>query len=311
MTFEKIFKESKIILTGGALVQRLKTEFDADIDKHINHAGLIYSNPELLELLYRQYIDIGHKNNLPIMVMTPTRKVNFDSLKASDLRFKNVIVDACKFLNRIKASYNTYSQNIMIGGSLGCKGDAYSGEKVLNIEASYSFHKKQTNIFQNEKVDFLFAGIMPEINEAIGMAMAMAETRLPYIISFMTTKDGCLMDGTPITEAITKIDNNVIKEPICYMANCIHPTNLKQALIHTKNKGRLNLKRFKGIQANASTLSPEELDNGNVIKQDDFDTIIREMYSLYKEHDLKIFGGCCGTNDRFLDTLSDNMMQSL
>ena len=74
--FEKIYEESKIILTEGAMVERLKSEFNAEIDSHINHAGLIYTNPELLEFLYRQYIDIGHKHNLPIMIMTPTRKMN-------------------------------------------------------------------------------------------------------------------------------------------------------------------------------------------------------------------------------------------
>ena len=48
MTFDNIFRESKMILTEGALVERLKTEFNLVMDASINHAGLIYSKPETL-----------------------------------------------------------------------------------------------------------------------------------------------------------------------------------------------------------------------------------------------------------------------
>ena len=306
MSFEKIFRESKTILTGGALVERLKSEFNVELDPSINHTKLIYDNPKILETLYKQYINIGHKHNLPIMIMTPTRKVNFESTAKS----KNIISDSCAFLNNIKENYFHYSKKIMIGGLLGCKGDAYSGKKNFDINQAFEFHRKQTSNFAKEKIDFLFAGIMPEINEAIGMAKAMAETNIPYIISFMIRKDGCLMDGTTLSNAIKLIDEQVSPKPICYMTNCIHPTNLKLALNNSKNINTLQLERFSGIQANASILSPEELNNCNVLQQDDFDVIIDEMLSLQKQFDLKIIGGCCGTNDDFIEKLSKKIIHT-
>ena len=39
-------------------------------------------------------------------------------------------------------------------------------------------------------VDFLYAGIMPVLSEAAGMARAMSETGLPYIISFTVQQNG-------------------------------------------------------------------------------------------------------------------------
>lgn len=303
MSFENIFKESKTILTEGALVERLKSEFKVEMDASINHAKLIYDNPKILEALYKQYIDIGHKYNLPIMIMTPTRKVNLKSTTES----KNIISDSCAFLNNIKENYFDYSKNIMIGGLLGCKGDAYSGKKKFDINQAFEFHREQTSIFEKEKVDFLFAGIMPEINEAIGMAKAMAETNIPYIISFMIRKDGCLMDGTTLSNAIELIDEQINPKPICYMANCIHPTNLKKAL----NNNKLHLERFSGIQANASILSPEELNNCGVLQQDDFDKIIDEMLLLQEQYNLKIIGGCCGTNDNFIENLSKKIINTV
>lgn len=311
MSFGKIFRESKIILTEGALVERLKIEFNLVMDASINHAGLIYSKPEILELLYRQYINVGQKYSLPIMIMTPTRKVNFESINKSNFRDKDILTDSCTYLKRIKESYNEYSQNIMIGGLLGCKGDAYSGEKILDIEESYIFHKHQTIQFQYQKIDFLFAGIMPEINETVGMAKAMADTNIPYIISFMIRKDGCLIDGTALSDAIKIIDKQVNPKPICYMTNCIHPKNLIEALDNDKNKNNFQLKRFSGIQANASILSCEELDNCNTLQHDDFNNIIEEMYFLQKHFNLKIFGGCCGTNNEFIENLSRKIISTV
>ncbi len=306
--FEKVFLESEIILTEGAVVERLKSEYQVELDRHINHAGLIYSNPQVLELIYRQYIDIGQKYNLPIMVMTPTRKVNFDSTEKSEFRGKEIIKDSCIFLKGIRDQYENSSQSIFIGGLLGCKGDAYSSADALGIDESHEFHRIQALQFEREGVDFLFAGIMPEINEAIGMARATAETEIPYIISFMIRKDGCLIDGTLISEAIEIIDHSVSVPPVCYMSNCVHPTNLRLALTNDKNRNKSQLSRFKGIQANASALSPEELDNCGILQCDDFDLMIEEMKTLYQQFNLKIFGGCCGTNDKFMDDLAREMI---
>lgn len=307
MTFEEIYQSSKIILTEGALVERLKSEYNAEMDKWINHAGLVYTHPELLETLYRQYINIGQKFDLPIMIMTPTRKVNIESLKSSPFNGKNLFDDSCTFLNQIKKSYNKYSGKILVGGLLGCKGDAYSGEKVFGEKEAYLFHRQQTSQFVNKDIDFLFAGIMPEINETIGMARAMAETNIPYIISFMLRKDGCLMDGTILSKAIEMIDNEIFPNPICYMTNCIHPTNLIHGIIQEKNKNSPYLKRFKGIQSNASILPPEELNNCNKLHRDEFEEIISEMCFLRNAFNFKIFGGCCGTNDKFIELLAEKI----
>lgn len=307
MSFVKILQHSDIMLTEGALVERLKTEFNLKMDDNINHAGFIYEEPLILEQLYRQYLDIGRKYNLPIMIMTPTRKVNFESTEKSNFHKKDILSDACSFLRKIRDGYHDYSEKIFIGGLLGCKGDAYSGEKILSTEESYLFHKRQTSQFQKEEVDFLFAGIMPEINEAIGMAQAMSETKIPYIISFMIQKDGCLLDGTALWDPIRKIDAQVYPKPICYFTNCIHPTNLIEALSNRKNKDKPQLIRLIGIQANASVLSCTELNNCTMLQQDDFNNITEEMYSLQKNFGFKIFGGCCGTDEAFIEKLAGKL----
>ncbi|MBU1011180.1 MAG: homocysteine S-methyltransferase family protein [Bacteroidetes bacterium] len=310
MSFKAVFKESKVILTEGAFVERIKAEFGIKTDPHVNHAGLIYSHPQVLELLYRQYLDIGKKYMLPILVMTPTRKVNAVSVGKSAYSDKDISADTVASLNKIKQSYGDYAEQIFLGGLMGCRGDAYSGQKVMDVEEAYRFHRKQALALSMHNIDFLFAGIMPEINEATGMAMAMAETDLPYIVSFMVRKSGNLLDGTSIADAIERIDAKANPKPVCYMANCIHPSNLLQALLSDQNTGRAAMGRLRGIQSNASMLSPEELNNCPVLHQDDFSHIIDEMMVLHDQHAFNVFGGCCGTNDLFLESLAQKLMKT-
>ena len=168
------------------------------------------------------------------MLMTLTRKVNIVTHQLSAFRDRALISDACRYLKAIKNHYSDFASNIFVGGLLGCKGDAYSSEGALDTFDAYRFHKIQVEEFRQNRVDFLFAGIMPVLTEAIGMAQAMAESGTPYMISFMIRKDGCLLDGTSIVEAIRTIDATVNPQPLCYLSNCIHPSSVKHAEIIPK-----------------------------------------------------------------------------
>lgn len=309
--FEQIFRESKIVLTEGALAVRLKSEYHITMDKHIAQAGIIYSYPQLLKKLYKQYIDIVVRHNLPIMLMTPTRKANFISVAESAYSSENVIADNCRFLNEIRDQYPGYSGKMLVGGHMGCRGDAYSGENTPGVDESFEFHRVQAGVFKSQEIDFLFAGIMPAADEALGMAMAMAETGIPYIISFMIRGDGCLLDGTPISEAIKKIDAGTENKPFGYMTNCVHPANLRRSLVNGNNIGKPEMSRFIGIQANASPMSPEELNNCSIVHQDDFNTLVEEIIWLRDNSGFRIFGGCCGTDDVFLEKLAEKLVNGV
>lgn len=307
MKFEEWFNKYNVIITEGAIIERLKNEYNAVMDKHVNHAGLIYKRRDILAGLYEQYIDIAVKYDLPIMLMTPTRKVNFETLKKSEFNGKNIIGDSCKFLTNIKLDSKKFAGKISIGGLLGCRGDAYSAVDALSTKEAFKFHKVQADIFAREKPDYLFAGIMPAISEAVGMAQAMSSSGIPYIISFMMRKNGMLLDGTPIAEAIMIIDSETEPKPLCYFANCIHPLNLKLALKEKINFGSPYLHRFKGVQANASELSPEELNNSGVLQKGNFDKMTAEMMILKKEFGIKVLGGCCGTDNVFIEKLAKSL----
>jgi S-methylmethionine-dependent homocysteine/selenocysteine methylase len=302
MDFEVCFNKSSAILMEGALGERLKREYNIIFHDRVAMAGLIYNGDSRQAMLniFGEYAAIAEKYNLPFIATTPTRRANRERVMQSSFNEK-IIEDNVRFLQQIKEGT---SIDMFVGGLMGCKGDAYKATEILSIEQAEEFHSWQANLFKSSGVDFLYAGIMPALSEAIGMANAMGNTRLPYIISFMIRDDGKLIDGTTIHDAILNIDNAAVRKPICYMTNCVHPIVLKKALSCSFNQTKLVKERFQGIQANASPLSPEELDNCCQLKCSDGVSLAGDMMELYKYFTPKIFGGCCGTDNTHMEEIA-------
>ena len=305
--FEEIFNKEELILMEGGLAERLKREYNIQMDKDIALAGHIYdeSKRKALTELFEQYFDIAKKYDRPIMVTTPTRRANKERISCSIFKENNVILDNVRFLKQLKEKTTA---KVYVGGLMGCKGDAYTKDEHLSIENAFEFHSYQTDLFKKANVDFLYAGIMPTLPEAIGMAKAMESTGLPYIISFMIKKDGKLLDGTTINDAIIAIDKHTTRKPLCYMTNCIHPKVLNSALSREYNDTSIVKARFKGIQANTSQLSPEELDNCSDLKTSDSISLAKDMINLYNKFNLKIFGGCCGTDNTHIEEIAKRLI---
>lgn len=302
MGFVECFQQNKSIFMEGALGERLKREFGLEFDDNVALANMIY-NPkgaEALKTIWGQYISIAKKYDLPFLATTPTRRANQERVKKAGYG-SSIIGDNVKFLQGIQQ--NSYLE-MYVGGLMGCKGDAYTGEEFLSIREAIEFHKWQADLFVQSNVDFLYAGIMPTLPEAIGIAKVMSDTGLPYIISFTIQKDGKLIDGTTISDAIINIDNSVKSKPICYMTNCVHPQIVYEALCKPFNCNENVKKRFLGIQANTSKLLYDELDNSKDLKGSDVIEFAQDIINLRKINCMKIFGGCCGTDNNYMEQIA-------
>lgn len=300
-----------IFLTEGSILERLRREFKIDIDEHIASASVIYNEEAAQKFreIYKSYIDIAMKENSPIMIMTSTRRANRERIVKSVYKDKDVIRDNVAFLQSIRENYGEKQAKIFIGGILGCKGNAYNPNDTLEIDEAQAYHSWQVNKFKEAGVDYLFACIMPALKEAIGMAKAMETSGLPYIMSFIIRKNGCLLDGTSIHDAIEKIDNATKRKPLAYMSNCVHPKVMYKALGQKENQTALVRERYLGIQANSSSLSPEELNEAPELKEDDFLELIEYIRLLKRDYKFKIFGGCCGTNERHIEAIAKGIRE--
>lgn len=305
MDFSNSIKAHKTFLMEGALGERLKREYGLEIDETIAMANLIYDErgASALVNIWREYIEIARKYKFPFLATTPTRRANQERIKKAGYS-ENIILDNVNFLREVQKNCGI---EMYVGGLMGCRGDAYTGKGALSECDSLEFHKWTVEKFKKAKVDFLYAGIMPVLSEAMGLAKAIDDTGLPYIISFTIQRDGKLIDGTTIVDAIKYIDESTINKPVCYMTNCVHPSIVLKALTHSFNNTPLVKERFRGIQANTSPLSYAELDNSVDLKCSEPEEFAEEMLKLSDIGDFQIWGGCCGTDNRHIECVAKRL----
>lgn len=305
MNFPQCLKESPIIITEGSVVERLRRDSLFSLDPYIANAGFIYKSEQkaALKKIYTEYIEIGRKKNLPIILFTPTWRANPERLKLAGLDKKDVNGDCYRFLDEIRKEYGLYASRIFIGGLMGCKGDAYKPGEALGSDDAAIFHQTQSHALAQAGVDFLFAATLPAFSEALGMAKAMSKTGIPYILSFVVRAEGTLLDGTPLHEAIVKIDSSILPKPLGFMVNCVHPSVFQQAISSEENSSEFVRQRILGLQANTSKKRPEELDGSAALDTEDPEVFGELMNGLNKKFGMKILGGCCGTDEKHIEAI--------
>ena len=292
------------VLMEGALGERLKREYHLRFDPQVAMARLVETprGRAALEALWSQYIDIARRYDLPFLATTTTRRANRERMAAVG-RGWELLEWNVRFLRGIQEKSGV---EMYVGGLMGCRGDAYTGEGALTEAEAYEFHRWAAEGFCRAGVDFLYAGIMPALPEAAGMARAMESAGAPYLISFTIQKDGRLIDGTAIADAIRYIDSVTKESPLCYMTNCVHPSIGREALAQPWNQNETVRSRFWGIQGNTSPLSYAELDASVDLKCSEPEPFAAEMLRL-RGSGIRIFGGCCGTDHRHMEEIAKGL----
>lgn len=296
MVMQDVFDEkSELVLMEAAVVEPLRRGTVVKLDPLLVHGGLIYDENGQAELsrLYRQYASIAMDARIPCLLCTPTWRTNYERVNASQVGL-HVNQDAVKFLLRIRDEL-PYRDLVKIGGLIGCRNDGYQPSDSLSVDEARSFHRWQIEELAAGQVDFLFAATLPAIDEARGIARAMAATEKPYMISFVIDRHGKLLDGTPLVDAVQAIDTDGLRKPFGYMVNCAYPTFLR-----ADQQPPELFRRLIGIQANASSLDHSELDCASALQMNDIAEWGEAMLGLHAKHGLRILGGCCGTNQAHL-----------
>ena len=300
------------ILGEGAVIERLRRAPGIQLDEHVVNSALIYepAGHAALAAIYRQYLEIGQRYRLPLLLSTPTWRAGRERIAAAGLSDRDVNGDNSRFLADLRDNYGDYAQQVAICGLMSCRGDAYKPAEAMSAEAAAEFHAWQAQALAAAGVDFLLAATLPALSEAIGLAQAQAATGLPYLISFVTRPSGTLLDGTPLKTAIATIDAAVTPSPLAYLINCTHASIFRSALLHEDNSSPLVRQRIIGLLANTAALSPEELDESCELHEEAPEVFGSSVAALRDELGMKILGGCCGTDDRHIEQLARQLADS-
>jgi len=145
MQFLKFLQNTNFILTEGSIYERLRRHPLADFDPDLATSALIYNEKgsEILTQIHREYIQIGQKHELPMIVLTNTWRANKERIKRSKFKDFKMNQDNVKFVFEICRPYRNGSNPIFIGGVVGPRGDAYKPDQAMNAELAESFHSYQ------------------------------------------------------------------------------------------------------------------------------------------------------------------------
>jgi S-methylmethionine-dependent homocysteine/selenocysteine methylase len=209
--------------------------------------------------------------------------------------------DALSFIRGLASQWDLPTSPIAVGALVAPKNDCYLPQLALHREEAAAFHSWQIDRLVYQKPEVIIAQTMPAMSEALGIADLLADSEIPYIISFVVDNDCTVLDGTPLQNAIAILDQVKPSPPLAYMVNCVYPTTL------LNQKDSTIFKRLIGIQANASSKALSELDGADVLLQDPLEEWGRVMLELHQRMGLKILGGCCGTDDQHLTFIAENI----
>ena len=302
----QLVHSTPLVLTEGAVIERMRRDSPLPLHPVLFNTGFLYSavGRQVMGRIYRQYLRVASQYFLPILVLTPTWRANPERVKEAGFSDKDPNGDAVRFLSRMRDERRSGATTVLIGGLMGCRGDAYDPSTALTRDEAARFHAPQAQALASAGADFLVASTLPSLQEAMGLGAAMTRTGLPCILSFVVRAEGVLLDGTPFGEALSGLDASISPRPFGYMVNCVHPSNFRRAMVKALAYSPQLSVRVLGLQGNTSTKSPEELEGSHELEVQGPEAFAQDMLSLHAEYGLKLLGGCCGTDDRHIRAIA-------
>ena len=128
------------------------------------------------------------------------------------------------------------------------------------------------------------------------------------MLSFVLLPNGNILDGTPFSEVMARIDDEVATPPDHYMINCVHARNFASAMSYLIDAEKA---RVIGLEANTSSKTPDELDKLEEIDTQTPEDFGRDVWALRHSVGSRYLAGCCGSGTEHIEALVENAMREL
>lgn len=253
---------------------------------------------------YERYLAIAEEEQLGFILESPTWRASNDwgqKIGYSEDDIRAVNEDAIYLMKQIAEKHKNRVSPLIISGCVGPRGDGYDPGELMTVDEAEHYHSHQIEAFKNAGADLITAITMTNTNEALGITRAAMAHNIPVVIAFTLETDGHLPTGMPLSEAVKTVDLESNSAPIYYMINCAHPTHFDFVLPQNEDW----VKRIRGIRANASCRSHQELDEAPDLDMGNPEELGKQYQDIRKLHpQITILGGCCGTDHRHIHSIS-------
>ena len=250
---------------------------------------------------YAPYLELAERLGTGFVLDTPTWRANLDwgaRLGYDAIRLAAVNHRAVELVAGLAAQHPAVTA--VINGVVGPRGDGYVVGATMSAAEAAAYHGLQARAFAEAGAQMVSAITMTYAAEAIGVARAAAAVSLPAVVSFTVETDGRLPSGQALGDAIAEVDDACRVAPAYYMVNCAHPTHFSSEL----EAGAPWVSRVQGLRANASRLSHAELDEATELDPGDIEELGALYASVGSVLDLRVVGGCCGTDHGHVATIA-------
>ena len=249
---------------------------------------------------FESYLSIAERDDRGIVLETPTWRSNPEwgaSLGYSLEDLDRLNQEAVRFVREICADREP---TVVVSGNLGPRGDGYVVGEMMSPDEAAAYHRHQIQSFVAAGADLITVLTITYTEEAIGIVRAASDAGLPVVVAFTVETDGRLPSGEALADAIARVDAATDSAAAYFMVNCAHPTHFLPVL---SDPGAWH--RVRGVRANASRASHEELDNSEELDRGD-EAELAEFYLELRRvlPDLAVVGGCCGTDHHHIDAIS-------
>ena len=258
---------------------------------------------EVLRNYYQSFAALARENKVGLVLESPTWRANPDwarKIGVSQQELAELNRKAIRLLSEIRNESESVDSPMVISGCLGPRGDGYVVENAMTNDEAEKYHSEQIEVFSATEADLVTAITMNYAEEAVGIARAAEKNGMPVVISFTVETDGKLPTGQSLKEAIEAVDEATVHYPAYYMINCAHPTHFEDVLSADEEW----TKRIGGLRTNASTKSHEELNESETLDEGDPAELGRQhLPMIEKLENLRVIGGCCGTDIRHVSEI--------
>jgi homocysteine S-methyltransferase len=291
-TVEEVLRAGPV-LSEASIFERLRRTPGIEFDPEVGIGALVTDSrwqPALWEI-HRSYLEIGLEAGLPVLLQTDTWRAHPRRVARSRYSDRDLNAENARMLRDLRHTEAERGGTVIIGGLVGPLGDGYGGDIAPSAEVAEMEMRAQVEELETAGVDVLIAGTLPNAEEALGISRALAASTLPYIVGVVVRADGTLLDETPLRDFVERVDHGTRRPPLGYALNCVHPTIADEALAEQPIGDRAI-----GLFANASALTPEELDGRDELDASTPEAFAVELIATGQTHGLSILGGCCGTD---------------
>jgi len=193
-----------------------------------------------------------------------------------------------------------YQERQRIALCLGPTNDCYDPKAAPDQHNAYLFHKQQYELcldvigrFGLSLADIV---VLHETigtgREALGIAKAACELKMPLQISFIVDATGHLLSGESVETVINSIDKVTAGWVEGYSLNCCSPYAFDRVVETFKNKEII--KRLIGFYPNSYDADPCTYESEEILfeprKRDSLKLVVEKA----REYSLSFVGGCCG-----------------